>query len=858
MQPTLSRALRCLLGSKKRAAAVVAFWVLIAGLLAGVAPTLESVEDNASANLPPAASDSMKARDLIRAELPGQDAIPAIVVVRGEGADAGTRAEEAVERISTALSADSRPEQVTGVISTATTPRAAAELVSEDRDTQLVIVPMKGSASDESFQDAVGEVRALAADRAGSAEVAVTGPAGIATDTVKVFSSGDKVMLLATILLVLFILLAIYRSPLMALVPLLAVGVAMRVAETTGAYLADAGLITVSSQTASIMTVLLFGVGTDYALIITARYREALLDEPDRPHAMQVAVRRTAESVLASASTIVLAMFALLAAVSPALRGFGPYLALGVAVMALVAFTFLPALVLLLGKGVFWPGGVDKAAARSRGAGVWHRVATLVARAPVRVASVVIALLVAMSAGLLGYQESFNTLSGFRTATESERGQRLVQEEFGPGESAPSTVVIRAAEDLRTTSVPADVTAALTDADDVSRVDERPRFSEDGRTAFYEVVLDHDPYSSEALDAIGPLTETARAATDAAGVQDATVLVGGETAQTADIRSALDRDTLIIVILVLVIVTAVLVLLLRSLLAPLYLVGTLILSFLATLGATTFFTLTVLGDEGLGNRVTAYIFVFLVALGVDYNIFIMSRFKQELRTLPPGKAISAALTRTGGVVSSAGLILAATFAVLMTQPIRELFQFGFAMAFGILLDTFVIRPLLVPALVRLLGDHALWPTRPAALSEPSAPARPAEQTAPEADAAPASAPSSGRLLRAFTWIAVAEACTWAGLLIGMYLKYIPETTELGVRIFGALHGAAFIVYVLLTLLVALRLKWGLGRTTLFALLAAIPPFATIAFETWARRTGRLPGPDAVGAVGTARTSPDVR
>ncbi|AWL33811.1 MMPL family transporter [Streptomyces albidoflavus] len=849
MQPTLSRALRCLLGSKKRAAAVVAFWVLMAGLLAGVAPTLESVEDNASANLPPAASDSMKARDLIRAELPGQDAIPAIVVVRGEGDGAGAQAEEAVARISSALSGDARPEQVTGVISTATTPGAAAELVSEDRDTQLVIVPMTGSASDESFQDAVGEVRALAADRAGPAEVAVTGPAGIATDTVKVFSSGDKVMLLATILLVLFILLAIYRSPLMALVPLLAVGVAMRVAETTGALLAEAGLITVSSQTASIMTVLLFGVGTDYALIITARYREALLDEPDRPRAMRVAVRRTAESVLASASTIVLAMFALLAAVSPALRGFGPYLALGVAVMALVAFTFLPALILLLGNGVFWPGGVDKAAARSRGAGVWHRVAALVARAPVRVASVVIALLVAMSAGLLGYQESFNTLSGFRTATESERGQRLVQEEFGPGESAPSTVVVRAGEDLRTTTAPADVTAALAGADDVSRVDERPRFSEDGRTAFHEVVLDHDPYSSEALDAVGPLAKTARAATEAAGVQDATVLVGGETAQTADIRSALDRDTLIIVILVLVIVTAVLVLLLRSLLAPLYLVATLILSFLATLGATTFFTLTVLGDEGLGNRVTAYIFVFLVALGVDYNIFIMSRFKQELRTSPPAQAIGAALTRTGGVVSSAGLILAATFAVLMTQPIRELFQFGFAMAFGILLDTFVIRPLLVPALVRLLGDHALWPSRPAALREPSAPTRPAGRAVP--DAAPA--PAAGRLLRAFTWIAVTEACTWAGLLIGMYFKYVPETTELGVRIFGALHGAAFVVYVLLTLLVALRLKWRLGRTTLLALLAAVPPFATVAFEIWARRTGRLPGPDAVGA---APDSPD--
>ncbi|MBB4958489.1 MMPL family transporter [Micromonospora polyrhachis] len=832
--------LQCLLGSRKRAAVVVSFWVLIAGLLAGGAPALDSVEDNASANLPPAASDSMKARDLVRSQLPGQNATPAIIVVRGEGTDPAASAQEAVARITSALSEAARPVQVASVISTVTAPTAAAELVSPDRRAQLVIVPMTGSPSDESFQNAVDRVRTLASDRAGSTEVAVTGPAGIATDTVKVFSGGDKVMLLATILLVLVILLVIYRSPLMALVPLVAVGVAMRVSETTGALLADAGVITVSSQTASIMTVLLFGVGTDYALIITARYREALLDEPDRPRAMQAAVRRTAESVLASASTIVLAMFALLVAVSPALRGFGPYLALGVAVMALVAFTFIPALILLLGGSVFWPGGVGKAAERSRGAGVWHRVAALVARAPVRVATTVVALLVVMSAGLISYQESFNSLSGFRTATESERGQRLIQDAFGPGEIAPSTVVVRSRDDLRSSPAPAAIAAALAGSADVTRVGPHPRFGEDGRTVFYDVVLRWDPYGSEALDAIDPLKETARVAADAAGVANATVLIAGETAQNADIRSALDRDTTYIVLLVLAIVTAVLFLLLRSLLAPLYLVATLVLSFLATLGATTFFTLTVLGDEGIGNRVTAYIFVFLVALGVDYNIFIMSRFKQELRTAPPARAISAALTRTGGVVSSAGLILAATFAVLMTQPIRELFQFGFAMAFGVLLDTFLIRPLLVPAIVRLLGDHALWPTRPARPAGPRMPSTPA-------DGAPAAPPTettirTGRLLRSFTWIAVIEACTWAGLLIGMYLKYVPKTTELGVRIFGTLHGGAFIAYVLLAALVAIRLKWRLSWTTVFALLAAVPPFMTVAFETWARRTGRLPGP----------------
>ncbi|MEZ7004351.1 MMPL family transporter [Streptomyces sp. AD55] len=702
--------LRCFLATRKRASVVVLFWVLLAGLLAQLAPDLTSVQDNTTANLPPAASDSMRARDLVREEFPGQDALPAVIVVRGPDGDR-ERTAQAVERITSALAGPDRPRQVTGVVSAAGNPRAAEGLVSGDGGTQLLLVPVEGSPSDESFRTAVGKVRELARDQADGAEVAVTGPAGIATDTVAVFSQGDRILLLATVLLVLVLLFAIYRSPLLALIPLLAAGVAMRVSETLGALMADAGWFGISSQTASIMTVLLFGVGTDYALIITARYREALLDEPDRHRAMQTAMRGVGETVLASASTVVLAMFALLVAVSPSLRGFGPYLALGVAVMALVAFTFVPAVVLLLGRSVFWPGGVRKAAERSRGGSLWRYVADLVTRAPVKVTGAVLAVLVAMGAGLAGYQQSFDFVSGFRVDTESEHGRTLVRDAFGPGALAPVTVLVRGGDDLRATDAPAHIAGSLARVDGVADVGERPQLSRDGHTASFQVVLDQDPYSPGALDAVEPLRKSAQTAAERAGVTDAEALVGGETAQTADIRSALDRDTVWILALVLAVVTGVLALLLRSLLAPVYLVVTLVLSFVATMGATTFVTVTVLGDDGIGNRVTAYVFVFLVALGVDYNIFIMSRFKEEARVAQAAPALKAAVTRTGGVVSSAGLILAATFAVLMTQPIRELFQFGFAMAFGILLDTFVIRPLLVPSLVRLLGDRALWPTR---------------------------------------------------------------------------------------------------------------------------------------------------
>lgn len=699
---------RSLFASRRRAILTIVFWLLAAGLLASVAPSLKSVEDNATANLPPAASDSMRARELTRTTFPDQTAVPAVIVVRGTDA---VDTQEAARRISEALSGADKPSGVVGVVSTQTRPKAAAELVSKDRSAQLILAPITGNPSDDAFLESVADVRKIAGDAAGDATTAVTGPAGIAADTIKVFSSGDKTLLFATILLVLVILLAIYRSPLMALVPLLAVGVAMRVAQATGAMMADADWFGISSQTASIMTVLLFGVGTDYALIITARYREMLAGEPDRYAAMQTAMRSVGETILSSASTIVLAMLALLVAVSPSLRGFGPYLALGVALMALVAFTFIPAVILLFGRAIFWPRRVPKTGAAANGRG-WSRVANLVTTKPKRVIVASLAGLVVLSAGLIGYQQSFDFVSGFRIDTESAQGQTMLREHFEPGEIAPSTILIHSDHSLEGDRDALDqVSDAVARLHDVARIDP-PQISSDGHSAAYTVVLAHDPYSTAALDAMGPLKRATQTAAEDVGLTGASVLIGGETAQTADTRTALNRDTGYIVALVLLVLAVVLAALLRSLLAPVYLVGTLVLSFIATLGATTFFTLRILGDTGIGNRVTVYIFIFSLALGVDYTIFIMSRYKQELLSSRPIEAIRTSVSLTGGVVSSAGLILAATFSVLMTQPIRELFQFGFAMAFGILLDTFIVRPLLVPAIVAVLGARALWPSRP--------------------------------------------------------------------------------------------------------------------------------------------------
>ena len=421
---------------------------------------------------------------------------------------------------------------------------------------------------------------------------------------------------------------------------------------------------------------------------------------------------RTGEVLASSAGTIILAMMALLFTKSPALQGFGPYLAIGVASMAIVAAVFLPALFIAVGKAAFWPGGYDKALQRVDSK-MWTKVANTVDKKP----KAVLALLIVMSLGALNYKESFNFLTGFRVDTDSAAGQEIAARDIGAGEIAPTTLLIEGKNlDLPQLQQAAEEVAKK-DSADIARISVAARdVTDDGETARMTVVLNQDPYITESMEALEPISNDVRDALKTAGASaDTTVTATGETAELSDVRADLDRDIKMLVPVMIVIVAIVLAVLLKSLLAPLYLAATLLLSFVATMGLTVLIALNIQGDEGIGNRVTAYILVFLIALGVDYTIFVMSRLRQELKHHDMREAMKIAVARTGGVVSSAGLILAATFAVLMTQPIRELYQFGLGLALGILLDTFVVRPFIVPAIVRLIGDNALWPTKPSKL-----------------------------------------------------------------------------------------------------------------------------------------------
>jgi RND superfamily putative drug exporter len=595
--------------------------------------------------------------------------------------------------------------------------RARGDLVSPDGTTATLVVAVSGSPADAGFRDAVDGIRRVARADAGSLEVHVTGPAGILRDTTAVFAAAGLALLAVTVLLVLALLLVVYRSPLLVAVPLVAVSVALEITNGIGAELARLGWIEVNSQAASIMTVLLFGVGTDYCLFLVSRYRERLGAGDRPPAALATAVSRVAGVLAASAAIVVSSLLVLLLASLPVLRGFGPLLAISVAVMLVVAVTLVPALLVLFGRAAFWPG--QAWIGPGRGLRVWTRIADAVTRRPVAALGTGLALLVLLAAPLAGYRESYDFVSGFRVDTDSRQGEMLLRGAFPAGQLAPTEVLVACAAgtpDDRCAAVTARVVRAAAAVPGVRGAAVEARSDRGGRTVtVLSVVYADDPYGPAALDRARVVRESTWTAAAGPGGAGARVLVGGESAQALDTRSALTRDLAVVAPVMLLLIGVVLGVLLRSVTAPLYLLAAILASFLATLGLTVLATVTLPADQGIGERVTIYIFVFLVALGIDYTMLLMGRLREEAaRTADFRAAVRAAVAGTGGVISSAGVILAGTFAVLMTQPIRELFQFGFAMAAGVLLDTFVVRGAVVPAVVALLGRASLWPSAPSA------------------------------------------------------------------------------------------------------------------------------------------------
>ena len=585
---------------------------------------------------------------------------------------------------------------------------------SEDGRAALALVSFDSGLTSASLPDgespitvAVEQVRAAVPDLGG--EVYVAGPAATTADLVSAFGGIDGTLLLVAGIAVLLILLVVYRSPVLPFFVLLTAGFALTTASLVVYLLADAGVVTLDGQGQGILSILVVGAATDYSLLLVARYREELRRHDDRYDAMRRAWRQTLEPVAASAATVVLGLLCLLLADIGPTRGLGPVTAVGIVSAVLAALTFLPALLVLPGRTsagehgrwVFWPGVPHVGSQGPETTGVWARVAALVGRRPVAVGVLSALFLVVLAAFAPTLDtDGVSQTDTFLDRVESVVGGEALARHFPAGSGSP-TLVVAPADELEA------VTEVVGGAAGVSDVQPTP-----------------DPATGEPLEVDGlvQLQVTLVDAADSPAAEDAVAalrtdlddvsadaLVGGTTAQALDVRdtSVADRDRIIPVILLVVFV--VLAVLLRSLVAPLVLLLSNVLSFAATLGAAALVFDHVLDLPGGDPTVPLYAFVFLVALGIDYSIFLMTRVREESLEHGTRAGVLTGLSVTGGVITSAGIVLAATFAALGVLPILFLLQIAFLVAFGVLLDTFVVRSLLGPAVVRLLGERTWWP-----------------------------------------------------------------------------------------------------------------------------------------------------
>ncbi|MEU5265892.1 MMPL family transporter [Amycolatopsis sp. NPDC021455] len=660
----------------------VVLWVAVLAAIGPAADKIwDSTDDDATAWLPASAESTAVAA--AQDGFPAGDVKPAVVVfARESGLTPSDREAVAVYRASLA----------------AAVPEARDARVTDSADGKALTlgVPLRAATAG----DAVKVIRA-GADRAVPEGLVVktTGPAAASADTGDAFDGLDSTLLWVSVLVVGFLLLLTYRSPVLWLLPLIAVAVGSRLASAVVYLLIEHAGLVVNSQNAGVLTVLVFGIGTDYALLLISRYREELRVHEDRHRALAVALRRSAPAIFASAATVVAGLLCLVFADLAPDSGLGPVGAIGVGCAVLAMTTLLPALLAIFGRWVFWPlvprpGGRSAAA---EPAGVWARVAAVVARRP-KTAGLATALgLVVLALAGTGMHVGLGKADSFTTTPESLAGQQILARHFPAGSSDPAIV-------LSTRDSAAAVAAAAGAVEGVGSVG-KPAFSADGTLARTPVQLTDAPDSAAAADTVQRLRDAVHR------VPGADAKVGGTTAAAFDTDRASAHDRLLVMPLVLLVVLLVLILLLRSLVAPLLLVATVVLSFGSALGAGWLLFRYVFGFAGVDQNLILLGFLFLVAVGVDYNIFLVSRIREEAGPHGHAAGVRRGLAVTGGVITSAGLVLAATFSVLTVLPLVATVELGVLVGVGILIDTLVVRSLLVPALALTAGPRFWWPDR---------------------------------------------------------------------------------------------------------------------------------------------------
>ncbi|MEV6280585.1 MMPL family transporter [Nocardia sp. NPDC051832] len=674
---------------KSRAWLLIGLWIAVLAALTPFAGSLDDVKSDKETDYLPAAAQSTLAAEL-EATLPGGTSNVFLVVYqRDTGVTDADRATATAQyaALRAKFGAEGGPSQ----------PLTAA-------DGQALMYPVIVDQSHGESAEYIEEFRAMVAEHPQGLTVQVTGPGALGADFEGAFEGIDERLLLVTALVVTAILLLTYRSPLLWLVPLISVAGA-NIASMAAVYgLGKTFDVTVNDQSAAVLTILVFGVGTDYALLIVARYREELHHRSDVAGAMLSALRTSVPAIAASAATVSLGLLCLLAADMNSAAGMGPVGAAGIVCTLVVMVTLFPALLVVCGRWIFWPRIPHVQSAVQAKTTLWDRIGTNIARRPVVSALASVAVLGLLSLGLLGNTDALSRADQFVQTPESVAGTKTLAAHFPDRAGTPLLIM--------TPNGSRDAVLRATEADPGIGA------AEAGRTGpeFSEITaIPRDPADSTAEYAT--IDRLRSALPDLAPG----TVVGGPSASNLDIANSSERDRWVVIPLVLLVVTIVLGLLLRSIAAPIGLVLTVVLSFGSALGASVFLFEHLFGFEGLDSGLILLAFLFLVALGVDYNIFLVSRAREEARQHGTRAGILRSLSVTGGVITSAGIVLAATFAVLVTLPLVALAQVGFAVAFGVLLDTLLVRSVLVPALTLIAGGRVWWPSR---LPEPAHP-RPA-------------------------------------------------------------------------------------------------------------------------------------
>lgn len=666
----------------RRLSWVLALIVIAAsGALMGLVGSGDSGEQSPVAV--PASAESARA-DAARVQFPGGDQVPAILVVsRGDGAALSPSDLDAVDQ------ARQRMLAIAGA------PAGPPAQLSDDRMAAVAPVPLQADLSGFALNDKVKALRTAAADGLpGDLRAEVTGGPAFGADIADSFSGANLTLLIVTASVVALLLIVTYRSPVLWLVPLLVIGFADRVAAVVGAAVADAVGMTPDGSTSGITSVLVFGAGTNYALLLISRYREELGRSESHQDALNTAVRRAGPAIVASNATVVLALLTLLLASSPSTRSLGVQAAAGLVVAAVFVLLVLPPLLGAFGRKLFWPFIPQVGDTALTDSGIWHRVAAGVAKHPARVAVVSIGLLALLCTGLLATPIGLSQTEQFRVQAESVNGYDTLAAHFPSGLTDPTRVI------ASTDSAP-EVQRAIEDTPGVVSV--TPAGAAPNGLSQWSVVLAAAPASDEAF-------ETVDALRDSVHQVDPDALVGGSDAKARDSSAAAGRDRAVVVPAILAVVLLVLYVLLRSALAPLVLVAVTVLSALAALGLGGWASVHVFGFPGLDNTAPLFAFLFLVALGVDYTIFLVTRAREETPAHGTRDGIIRAVSATGAVISSAGIVLAAVFCVLGVLPLIVLTQVGIIVGLGILLDTFVVRTVIIPALFTLIGPKIWWPT----------------------------------------------------------------------------------------------------------------------------------------------------